>query len=183
MNHQMQTAPARAEGADAGVNAKQKPFLPRQTLKSFCYEESLISAPENLPFPARIFAYNGRPALFLPVCTAALTVIHLQQANQVFNRYIMLKNERGRKMNCYQIMAVRITDRGKSAVDVQKILTEYGCSVMTRLGLHDQSVPGTCSPAGLLVLQLCSDAETSKELERKLNALDGVKAQLVDLSD
>ncbi|MBR4401861.1 MAG: hypothetical protein IKT09_09315 [Synergistes sp.] len=86
-------------------------------------------------------------------------------------------------MNCYQIMAVRITDRGKSAVDVQKVLTEYGCYVLTRLGLHDQSVPGTCSPAGLLVLQLCSDSEASQQLEKKLNMLDGVKAKLVDLSD
>ena len=51
------------------------------------------------------------------------------------------------------------------------------------LDTHDQSVPGTCSPSGLLVLQLCCDAETSKELEKKLNALDGVKAKLVDLSD
>ena len=86
-------------------------------------------------------------------------------------------------MNCYQFMAVRILDRGKSAVEVQRILTEYGCSIMTRLGLHDQSTPGVCSPSGLLVLQLCSDAETSKELEKALNALEGVTAKLVDLSD
>lgn len=85
-------------------------------------------------------------------------------------------------MNCYQIMAVRIFNRDKSALSVQKVLTEYGCSIITRLGLHDQSAPGTCSPSGLLVLQLCSDSETSQELEAKLNALDGVKAQLVDLS-
>ena len=38
-------------------------------------------------------------------------------------------------------------------------------------------------PAGLLVLQLCCCNETSRELESKLNALEGVKAQLVDLSD
>ena len=52
-------------------------------------------------------------------------------------------------MNCYQIMAVRILDRGKSAVEVQRVLTEHGCSILTRLGLHDQSTPGTCSPSGL----------------------------------
>ncbi|ANZ45100.1 hypothetical protein [Cloacibacillus porcorum] len=86
-------------------------------------------------------------------------------------------------MNCYQIMAVRIYNRDKCAVEVQRVLTEYGCSILTRLGLHDQSTPGTCSPAGLLVLQLCCCNETSRELESKLNALEGVKAQLVDLSD
>ena len=86
-------------------------------------------------------------------------------------------------MNCYQIMAVRILDRGKCAGEVQRILTEYGFSILTRPGLHDQSVPGTCSPSGLVVLQPCCDADTSKELEKKRNALDGVKAKLVDLSD
>lgn len=86
-------------------------------------------------------------------------------------------------MNYYQIMAVRIFDRAKSAVEVQKVLTEYGCSIVTRLGLHDQSAPGTCSPAGLLVLQISCPHETSIELEKRLNALDGVKAKLVDLSD
>ncbi|MCF0247853.1 MAG: hypothetical protein HUJ86_04515 [Synergistes sp.] len=86
-------------------------------------------------------------------------------------------------MNCYQIMAVRIINRDKSAVEVQRVLTEHGCEILTRLGLHDQSVPGTCSPSGLLVLQLCGCGESAKELEKKLNALEGVKAQLVDLSD
>ncbi|MDO5116862.1 MAG: hypothetical protein Q4D58_12340 [Synergistaceae bacterium] len=86
-------------------------------------------------------------------------------------------------MNCYQIMAVRILNRDKSAVEVQRVLTEYGCSIMTRLGLHDQSDPGTCSPSGLLVLQLCCDGAASLELERKLCAINGVKARLVDLSD
>lgn len=86
-------------------------------------------------------------------------------------------------MNFYQIMAVRILNRDKNALEVQKVLTEYGCSILTRLGLHDQSVPGTCSPSGILVLQLCCEKAVSAGLEAKLNALDGVKAKLVDLSD
>ena len=57
-------------------------------------------------------------------------------------------------MNCYQIMAIRIYDRDKSAVEVQRVLTEYGCSILTRLGLHDQSTPGTCSPARTSALLL-----------------------------
>ena len=85
-------------------------------------------------------------------------------------------------MNCLQIMAVRVAQREATAVAVQKILTDFGCSIRTRLGLHDQE-ENACSPHGLLILQLSSDAATSAELERRLNAIEGVKAKLVDLSD
>ena len=85
-------------------------------------------------------------------------------------------------MNCLQFMAVSVAQRESTALEVQKLLTEYGCSIKTRLGLHDQT-DGTCSPHGLLILQLISSEEISKELACKLNAICGVKAQLVDLSD
>ncbi len=51
-------------------------------------------------------------------------------------------------MNCFQIMAVKVEQRDTAAVEVQKILTEYGCSIRTRLGLHDQADDKTCSPSG-----------------------------------
>lgn len=85
-------------------------------------------------------------------------------------------------MNCLQIMAIRVEQRESTAVEVQKTLTEYGCSIAARLGLHNNEVD-KCSPKGLLILQLCSEAEVSKELECKLNQIDGVKAKLVDLSE
>ena len=54
-------------------------------------------------------------------------------------------------MNCLQIMAVRVDKRETTAVEVQKVLTEYGCSIRTRLGLHDQPAGnglGDQSPVG-----------------------------------
>ncbi len=86
-------------------------------------------------------------------------------------------------MNCLQILAVRVEQREEAAVNVQKILTEYGCSIMTRLGLHDRTSDNTCSPSGILLLQLCSPESISKELEKKLDAIAGVKAKLVNLAD
>lgn len=85
-------------------------------------------------------------------------------------------------MNCLQIMAVRVAQREATAVEVQKVLTEYGCSIRTRLGLHDQT-DGTCSPNGILILQLSSEENVSRELEKTLNGISGVKAKLVDLSE
>lgn len=85
-------------------------------------------------------------------------------------------------MNYLQIMAIRVEQRETTAVEVQKTLTEYGCYIATRLGLHNNE-QDKCSPKGLLILQLNSDLKISEELEEKLNLIDGVKAQLVDLSD
>jgi len=86
-------------------------------------------------------------------------------------------------MSCLQILAIRVEQREEAAVNVQKILTEYGCSIITRLGLHDQTSDNTCSPSGVLLLQLCCDKCTAGELERKLNAVAGARAKLIDLSD
>ena len=85
-------------------------------------------------------------------------------------------------MNCFQIMAVRIEQRDATAVEVQKVLTEYGCSIRTRLGLHDQTNDNTCSPSGILILQLACDEHTAEDLNNKLNVISGVKAKLVNLA-
>lgn len=83
--------------------------------------------------------------------------------------------------DCSLIVGVRLENRSQSAVEVQRVLTEYGCCIRTRLGLHDQEPNGVCSPSGLLLLQLCCDKEEGKKLEKALAAIEGVKAQLIDL--
>lgn len=85
-------------------------------------------------------------------------------------------------MNCFQIMAVRVEQRDTTAVQVQKILTEYGCSIKTRLGLHDQAEDNACSPSGILILQLACGDNVAEELNKKLNAISGVKAKLINLA-
>lgn len=82
---------------------------------------------------------------------------------------------------CSLIIGIRLVDRNHSAVEVQKVLTEFGCGIRTRLGLHDQEQSGVCSPSGILLLQLCCGLEEAKRLEKALLAIDGVKAQLIDL--
>lgn len=85
-------------------------------------------------------------------------------------------------MDCNLIMGVRLVNRSESAVDVQKILTEYGCCIRTRLGLHDQDKDGVCSSSGILLLQLCCDEQNAKELEKSLQGISGVTAKLINLS-
>jgi hypothetical protein len=74
------------------------------------------------------------------------------------------------------VLGVHITDRLTKAVEVQKLLTEYGCNVKTRLGLHEIS-EDSCATNGLLVLEMAGEQRKSLELADKLNAIEGVEVQ------
>lgn len=79
-------------------------------------------------------------------------------------------------MSYYNIMTVLVNHRRDTAKDVQSLLTEYGCNIKVRLGLHE--AVNVCAEDGLLVLQLIGEKEKIQELLEKLNALDGVQAKL-----
>ena len=80
----------------------------------------------------------------------------------------------------YKIVIVKVDKRVESSVDVQGILTEYGCSIKIRLGLHD--VPfDQCSPGGLIFLQVYGDDKPVKEMIDKLNRLESVTAKYLTI--
>lgn len=83
--------------------------------------------------------------------------------------------------NDHFIAAVHVTDRLKKAQDVQKLLTEFGCHIKTRLGLHETS-PDSCSPNGILLLELVGDHARCESLLEQLNAIDGIEAKSVRFS-
>jgi hypothetical protein len=74
------------------------------------------------------------------------------------------------------ILGVHVTDRIHHVHAVQDLLTEYGCSVRTRLGLHEAERK-FCSPNGLLILEMTDDFSTAQELADKLGAVEGVEVQ------
>jgi hypothetical protein len=78
------------------------------------------------------------------------------------------------------VMGVLLDNRKNNAASVQKILTDWGCFIKVRLGLHD-GVLNTCSESGLLVLELVGDTEKHEELKKELNSLKGVKAEIMRL--
>lgn len=78
------------------------------------------------------------------------------------------------------IMGIQVQRRNNVIIpDVQPLLTEYGCYIKTRIGLHDASEDQrTCSEEGLLLLELVKDAEdTAEELSQRLNEIGGVTVQ------
>ena len=74
------------------------------------------------------------------------------------------------------IFGVHITDRIKHVDSVQHLLTQYGCNIKTRLGLHEVS-DGFCSPNGLMILEMVGDETKCTELFDKLNAIDNVEVK------
>ena len=79
-------------------------------------------------------------------------------------------------MDKHILVGVHITERATHAGRVQEIFTQYGCSIRTRLGLHEAD-RGTCSPNGLIVLEMTDDEVTASEMVAELNALGGIEVQ------
>lgn len=78
-------------------------------------------------------------------------------------------------MKDHLIFGVHITDRLTRAAEVQALLTEYGTSIKTRLGLHElEAAP---APRGLLLLEMFGDKSRCSELKQKLRAIPGVEVQ------
>lgn len=79
-------------------------------------------------------------------------------------------------MNEWRILGIMIPDRTKDAGKIQQALTKYGCSIKTRLGLHEASET-TCARNGLILLELTGKKEEWAGLEKDLAAIDGIKVK------
>jgi len=78
------------------------------------------------------------------------------------------------------ILLILVGQRKEAAVQVQKVLTGWGCMIKTRLGIHD-GVMENCSDQGLLILELAGERNKMDELARKVSLVKGVSSKLVDL--
>lgn len=79
-------------------------------------------------------------------------------------------------MDKHIIVGVHITERVKHAGEIQKVFTEFGCQIRTRLGLHEAD-KGICSPNGLILLDMVDDDVQVASLKSKLSAIGGVEVQ------
>ncbi|HPP87441.1 MAG TPA: hypothetical protein PLM75_06235 [bacterium] len=80
----------------------------------------------------------------------------------------------------YKIILIKIGNRENTAIEVQKILTEFGCKIKTRLGLHNIE-PDACSPLGLVILEVVADTKEINSLIKKLNAVKSVSAKYIKI--
>lgn len=78
------------------------------------------------------------------------------------------------------VLVIVVGKRRDMAVEIQKVLTDSGCIIKTRLGIHD-GVGDSCSDEGLIILELVGTSQKKKQLAKDLDKLYGVKTKLVEL--
>ena len=74
------------------------------------------------------------------------------------------------------ILGVQIPERSNIVSEVQRTLTKFGCTIKTRLGLHEVS-GGSGSPGGLILLELTGDPEEYRKLENALLNIEGLQVR------
>ena len=72
--------------------------------------------------------------------------------------------------NEHIIIGIHVSDRLKNAVEVQKVFTEFGCNIKTRIGLHDVDA-NVCSPSGVVLIEFygtTTEAVKNKSLLKQI---------------
>ncbi len=80
----------------------------------------------------------------------------------------------------HTIFGIHINQRTKNVPAVQACLTKYGCSIRTRVGIHDADAT-SCSPSGVVLVDVFGD--DSEEFYAELKALEGIDLQRMDFVD
>ncbi|HNQ44460.1 MAG TPA: hypothetical protein PKI59_08510 [Candidatus Cloacimonadota bacterium] len=80
----------------------------------------------------------------------------------------------------YKVVLIKIDHRATEATRVQGILTEYGCNIKVRLGLHEVSKE-FCANDGLVVLEVEGEAATIAQMLDKLNSIEYVNAKMIEM--
>ena len=76
----------------------------------------------------------------------------------------------------FNVMSVLTNKRVQNVNEMQQVLTESGCIIKTRLGIHDAG-EDFCSNEGLIILHLIGSEDEIALLEEKLNQIPGIKAK------
>ncbi len=82
-------------------------------------------------------------------------------------------------MNQTVIMAVLLDRRREEALKVQEVLTNHGCIIKVRLGIHE--VEKNCSEGGLILLHLYGTNDEIKNLETALLECKGVRVKSMEI--
>lgn len=80
-------------------------------------------------------------------------------------------------MTTTTILGVLLRKRTVTSTEFQSILSKYGCSIKTRIGIHN-ATDNVCSPDGVILLDVIG--EEINALEADLKAIDGAEVQKME---
>ncbi|MCX8110978.1 MAG: hypothetical protein N3D15_06995 [Syntrophorhabdaceae bacterium] len=80
------------------------------------------------------------------------------------------------------IIGIMVTNRVVNATQLQKVFTELGCYIKTRLGLHEVN-ENICSPNGLIILELYGGNKAYAEVENRLKEIEGLQVKKMVFND
>ncbi|QOR36110.1 hypothetical protein IMX26_04655 [Clostridium sp. 'deep sea'] len=72
------------------------------------------------------------------------------------------------------VMCILVKNRTKDAPQLQSILTNHGCIIKTRVGMHEVA---NCAEDGLIMLHLSGKKEAIDDLEKSINSLSEIRAR------
>ena len=72
------------------------------------------------------------------------------------------------------IIGIKLPDKLNNAIEFQKILTEFNCTIKMRIGINNSSI--FCSSNGIVLLQV-ENTEKAIDLERELLEISGIELQ------
>ncbi|MBE6428335.1 MAG: hypothetical protein E7028_07130 [Planctomycetaceae bacterium] len=79
-------------------------------------------------------------------------------------------------MKDHFILGIHSPNRLTQSASIQQLLTEFGCSIRTRIGLHEVQ-DGVCARDGVILLELVGEPAHCEELSEKLSKIRGVQVQ------
>ena len=74
------------------------------------------------------------------------------------------------------ILGINVSDRMKEVNSVQSVLSKYGCSIRTRLGLNKTGT-GRKNGSGLIILELLGNPDENLKLENELLKIEGIEVK------
>lgn len=79
------------------------------------------------------------------------------------------------------IIGIKVNNRMRSAIEVQNLLTKHGCSIKTRIGLHEGNCQNNehslnCSHVGIILLEIVDDF-VAEEITKELCDIENIEIQ------
>lgn len=82
-------------------------------------------------------------------------------------------------MTKVRVMGINVSNRHEVAAKVQGVLTSYGCSIRTRLGLNESS-DDHFGVGGLIILELDGDEKEWEAMKKDLAEISDIEVKYMD---